>query len=124
MGAEDARECRGDIGIESHLQCADIIGEHDVGGCDDRVGVDCGGRAPSAGAVRGDNGVDHAEMDRRRAEQCGDHVARMPAFPIVQVLVDQRQNADQRVEAQCVSGHFVGAALAEYDPHVGIEPVA
>ena len=48
----------------------------------------------------------------------------MPAFPIVQVLVDQRQNADQRVEAQCVSGYFVCAALAEYDPHVRIEPLA
>ena len=87
------------------------------------VSIAAGARRPPAPCAA-DNGVDHAELDRRRAEQCGDHVAGMPAFPIVQVLVDQRQDADQRVEAQCVSGYFVGAALAEHDPHVGIEPVA
>ena len=110
--------------MESHLQCPDSIGKHDIGSCNDRLGVDCGGRASSASAVCGDDGVDQAEMDPRNAEQGGNHVARLPAFSIMQILVNQRQNADQRVEAQCISRYFVRAALAEYDPHVRIEPIA
>ena len=80
MDTDGARESRGDVGIESHLQCPDIIGEHDVGGRDDRVGVDSDGRATSAGAVRGDNGVDHAELDRSHADQCGGHITGFRRF--------------------------------------------
>ena len=124
LRAEDAREYRRNLRIEPHLQRTDMISQHDIGGCDDRIGLDRRGRASAAGAVRADDPVYQAELHRCHAQQCGDHVAGMAACSVMQVLVDQRQNTDQRVEAQCVARGLVGSVLAEHDPDIRIEPLA
>ncbi len=99
-----------------------MISQHDIGGCDDRICLDRIGRASTTCAVRAANAIDQTELNRSHTQQCGDHVAGMAAFSIMQILVDQRENTDQSVKAQCVAGSFVGAILAEDDSYIWVEP--
>ena len=85
--------------------------------------LDLFGRSFAANPVRADHAIDQAELHRRHVEQRRDHVARMPAPPIVQILVDQRQHADQSIETQRVACGLIRPVLGEDDADIGVQPV-
>ena len=69
-----------------------------------------------------DDGIDQTELYGCRRQQRGNDVAGVSASAIVQILVGQRQHANQRVEAKCIACRFVRSVLGKNDADVGVEP--
>src|SRR3974390_1326197 len=81
--------------IESHFYRPNLVRQGDVRGSDYSVRLESRRREGTAAAMGADQSVYDGKVDRRGRQEIGDDLARMTCRPVVQVLVGQRQHADE-----------------------------
>ncbi len=122
--AQASRIHRRGIGIDAHLGCPCVIGEEQTARGDHRLGLDAQRCAVAGAAMSADERIDQREVDRHRTQKVDRHLGGVEPMAVVVVLVLQRQDAQQGIEAQRIGVAFVRPVLREDDPEMRVRPDA